>query len=416
MLAKTQNNSFRDAFRPEIFPVFLMYFLWGIGTGGLWLARPLFAFDTGGTFLLVALISSASALPRLVTGPLTGFLTDRFGRKPFVMIGALIHAVAMSSVFLVDTYLPFLLLEVLGGIGISIWMTSASVLVADNTRLETRGRTMAVREMSTRAGLLIGPLVGGAVGGVFSLKAIFLFIAATKLLVIVVTALWIGETYKPNPAKAALKLRFTLPQFDLTMFRTRAFLALTMATVPISMVGGGTGVFRTLFPAQATGVVGLEMAEVGLLLTIAGGFAFASTLPVGAATDRYGRRVVLLSGLFVTALSVALMANVVSFTGAAIAVVVFGLAESAGWGTLQVYAMDQAPSERRGAFLGGWSFFQTLGQVLGPLMIGTLADQFGFTVAFMAVTGLLITGAIAMYIFGTETKVALGVGEEVSRP
>ena len=55
-MAETQSNSFRDAFRPEIFPVFLMYFLWGIGTGGLWLARPLFAFDTGGTFLLVALL------------------------------------------------------------------------------------------------------------------------------------------------------------------------------------------------------------------------------------------------------------------------------------------------------------------------------------------------------------------------
>jgi MFS family permease len=331
------------------------------------------------------------------------------------MIGALIHAVAMSSVFLVDSYLPFLLLEVLGGIGISIWMTSASVLVADNTRVETRGRTLAVREMSARAGLLIGPLVGGVVGGVFSLKAIFLFIAATKLLVIVVTALWIGETHKPDPAKAALKLGLALPRLDLTMFRTRAFLALTVATVSISMVGGGTGVFRTLFPAQATGVVGLDLAEVGLLLTIAGGFAFGSTLPVGAATDRYGRRVVLLSGLFVTALSVALMANVVSFTGAAIAVVVFGLAESAGWGTLQVYAMDQAPSDRRGVFLGGWSFFQTLGQVLGPLMIGTLADQFGFDVGFMVVTGLLITGAIVMYIFGTETKAAADVGEGASR-
>jgi hypothetical protein len=64
-----------------------------------------------------------------------------------VIIGAFVHAVAMTSVFFVDSYLPFLFLEVLGGIGISVWMTSASVLVADNTRLETRGRTMAVREM-----------------------------------------------------------------------------------------------------------------------------------------------------------------------------------------------------------------------------------------------------------------------------
>ena len=415
-MAETHSNSFRDAFKPEIFPVFLMYFLWGMGTGGLWLARPLFAYDTGGTFLLVALISSASAMPRLVTGPLTGFLTDRFGRKPFVIIGAFVHAVAMASVFFVDSYLPFLFLEVLGGIGISVWMTSASVLVADNTRLETRGRTMAVREMSARAGLLIGPLVGGFIGDLYSLKAIFLFIAVTKITVIMVTVIWIRESHKPDPSKARTKVGISLPRLDLSMFKTRAFLALSIATVSISMVGGGTGVFRTLFPAQATGVVGLDLSQVGFVLTIAGAFAFASTLPVGAATDRYGRRVVLLSGLFVTALSVALMANVVSFTGAAIAVVVFGLAESAGWGTLQVYAMDQAPDDKRGAFLGGWSFFQTLGQVMGPLIIGTLADQFGFNVGFMVVTGLLIVSAIVMYVFGTETKAADEVGEKASRP
>ena len=415
-MAETHSNSFRDAFKPEIFPVFLMYFLWGMGTGGLWLARPLFAYDTGGTFLLVALISSASAMPRLVTGPLTGFLTDRFGRKPFVIIGAFVHAVAMTSVFFVDSYLPFLFLEVLGGIGISVWMTSASVLVADNTRLETRGRTMAVREMSTRAGLLIGPLVGGFIGDLYSLKAIFLFIAVTKITVIIVTAIWIRESHKPDPAKARTKVGISLPRLDLTMFKTRAFLALSIATVSISMVGGGTGVFRTLFPAQATGAVGLDLSQVGFLLTIAGAFAFASTLPVGAATDRYGRRVALLSGLFITALSVALMANVVSFMGAAIAVVVFGLAESAGWGTLQVYAMDQAPDDKRGAFLGGWSFFQTLGQVMGPLIIGTLADQFGFNVGFIVVAGLLIVGAIVMYVFGTETKAVDEVGEKASRP
>ena len=138
-MAGAPSGSLRQMVRPELLPVFLMYFFWGFGTGGLWLVRPLFAFETGGTFLLVAVISAVSAMPRLITGPVTGYLTDRFGRKPFVLIGSVLHIIAMVGDFYVDTYVPFLLLEILGGIGISVWMTSASVLMADSTRVETRG-------------------------------------------------------------------------------------------------------------------------------------------------------------------------------------------------------------------------------------------------------------------------------------
>ena len=57
-LAGAPSGSLRQMVRPELLPVFLMFFFWGFGTGGLWFVRPLFAFETGGTFLLVALMSS----------------------------------------------------------------------------------------------------------------------------------------------------------------------------------------------------------------------------------------------------------------------------------------------------------------------------------------------------------------------
>ena len=110
-LAGAPGGTLRQMVRPELLPVFLMFFFWGFGTGGLWLVRPLFAFETGGTFLAVAMISSVSAMPRLITGPVTCVLTDRFGRKPFVLIGSVLHITAMVGDFYVDTYLPFLLLE-----------------------------------------------------------------------------------------------------------------------------------------------------------------------------------------------------------------------------------------------------------------------------------------------------------------
>jgi MFS family permease len=399
----SQNSFIKDITKPETFPVFLMYFFWAFGTGGLWLVRPLFAYETGGTFLLVAVISSVSAMPRLVTGPLTGYLTDRFGRKPFVILGSFLHVVAMTSDFFVDSYLPFLLLEIVGGIGISVWMTSANVLMADSTRTETRGRVIAVREISARVGLLLGPVAAGVIGAVFGLKYIFFFIAITKVIVIIVTVLWIKETRKArdhSPSKQTTSKR----RLDVSMFKTRAFAALAVGTFTVSMVGGGTGVFRTLFPPHATDVAGLSEAQIGLLLALAGGVALAATMPAGFITDHYGRKRTLLFGLFVTALAVYVMTLGATFTIAAVAVITFGLSEAFGWGTMQVYAMDLAPEENRGSFLGVWGLFMNLGQIIGPLFIGTLADVYSFGLAFTVVSIMLVAGATMVFVFGKETK------------
>ena len=406
MKNQSQSTFLQDLLRRETIPVFSMYFFWGFGTGGLWLVRPLFAYETSdGSFLLVALISAVSALPRLVTSPLTGYLTDRFGRKPFVVLGSVLHIVAMVSDFFVDSYLPFLLLEVVGGIGISIWMTSANILMADNTRTETRGRIVAVRETSSRIGLLIGPAIAGVIGAVFGLRYIFFFIAACKVVVIVITVLWIKET-RARRAAATTPRRpgFSLPHLDFAMFRTRGFLALAAGTFAVSMVGGGTGVFRTLFPPYTKDAIGLGQGEIGLLLSVAAGIALASTIPAGLSTDRLGRKRTLIVGMLTTALAVYVMGAGGTIVFAAISVVMFGLSEAFGWGTMQVYAMDLAPENKRGAFLGVWGFFQVLGQIAGPLLIGVLADGYGFQLAFTVATGILVAGAVMVLIFGPETR------------
>ena len=162
--------------------------------------------------------------------------------------------------------------------------------------------------------------------------------------------------------------------------------------------------FRTLFPPHATASAGLSEGQIGLLLALAGGVALAATMPAGIITDRYGRKRTLLFGLFVTALAVYVMTLGATFTMAAVAVVTFGLSEAFGSGTMQVYAMDLAPEDKRGSFLGGWGLFMNLGQIVGPLFIGMLADAYGFRLAFTVVAGMLIVGAAMVFLFGQETK------------
>ena len=296
MRAETKKEGLLDLLNPRTLPVFLMFFFWGFGTGGLWLVRPLFAYSVSDSFLLVALASSVSAAPRTFVGALTGYLTDKFGRKPFIILGAAIHITSLTGQFFSETYLPFFLLEILGGTGIAVWLTSSNALLADETEIASRGRAVALRQTSSRIGLLAGPAVAGIVATTISLPSVFLFIAINKVAVIIVTVWWIRESHTQRRIAAdsggdtTKKKRKLIPNLDLSMFRNRAFLALAIGTFAVSMVVGGTGVFRTFFPVQGTDVAGLDEIQVGNLIAISGILALFAAIPSGIAADRYGRK------------------------------------------------------------------------------------------------------------------------------
>jgi MFS family permease len=391
----TSGSAIREILSRKTLPVFSAFFFWSFGTGGLWLVRPLFAYEIGGPFLLVALISSASAMPRIVIGPVTGYLTDRFGRRKFVVLGAALHIAALTGDFFVQEYWQFLLFEIVAGTGIAVYMTSANVLMADATRTGTRGRAVAARQVSNRMGNLAGPAVAGLIAAVFGLRYVFLFIAFTKLMVILVALIFIKEVREPaapKPLKRAEERGSRMP--DLTMFKSRAFLSLALGTVALGLVNGGTGVFRTLFPPQAGIVAGLS----------------------GMAVDRFGRKWPLIVGLLATALGTYFMAITGDLSSALLAVAVFGLAESLGQGSLQVYAMDQAPAEKRGAFLGMWLLFTNMGQITGPLVIGTIADVYGFKTGFVTVVVALVAAAALMAILGRDTRAQARAQDELRAP
>ena len=132
--------------------------------------------------------------------------------------------------------------------------------------------------------------------------------------------------------------------------------------------------------------------------------ALGAAIPAGIANDRIGRKRTLIFALLATSLTVWMMSGMSDFESALLAVLAFGLAEAFATGTNQVYAMDLAPDDRRGAFLGVWSLSMIAGQVFGPIVIGSVADNAGFQAAFITVSGFLIAAAFIVTMFGVETR------------
>ena len=130
----------------------------------------------------------------MVSGPLTGYLADRWGRRPMIYAGAVGHGLILVLQFFSTSYLQYALLEIPAGLFVAFWAVSSNVLMADVTTVGNRGRSVAVRNTAQRIGMLAGPVVGGLIAAYFELRWVFIFIAATKLAVIFVTYFFIPET------------------------------------------------------------------------------------------------------------------------------------------------------------------------------------------------------------------------------
>lgn len=382
-------------------PLFSLFFLWSFGTGAMQLARPLFAASFGVPVFLVSLITSSNGVARLVTGPLTGYLMDRWGRKPLLLFGVVLRGITAILEAFSTSYLEFLVLEFVGGIGVSIWATGASVLIADVSERHNRGMAVATRGFSVRLGTIAGPLIGAWLAVTFGLRSIFLFNALTKVVMLVIMLSSIRET-RPEPSPVVPERGGEPPQpgFKFASLFSRPFLAVVIATLTLS--GMTQGVMQALFPVYVDGLAGFGAADVGVMMTIAGITAVLISFPNGVLVDRFGRRKSLTPGLLVLALSAYLLATNTGYWGLVLMVIIYGIGEGISTSTSQTYAIDLAPTDRRGAFLGAWSLLQNGGAIVAAALIGLMADGFGFWVTFQVVAAVLAASGLLIWLFGSD--------------
>jgi len=389
-------------------PLFLIFFMWSFGSGGIQLARPLFAFQVTESIFLVTVMVSVTGTARILAGPLTGFLSDRFGRKPLVIFGAALRGVGSLGQFFVDDYVTFIVLEFFAQAGVAIFITSATVLISDVTTRETRGRFLAVRTLSGRFGQVAGPATGGLIASLVALKWVFLFDSITKFGIVLVVLLLIRES-RPSgdrvPAAATAAndptAKLAKARINLKPFANRTFVALGAATIAGTLLQ--QGITFSVLPVYATEEVGITAGGLGALVSMAALLGMLVAYPNGMVSDRFGRKYSLAPGLMMLALGAVLLALSPTYAVLVLAMMAFGAGEGVIIGTTQAFVMDLAPTEGRGAFLGVWTTVRSVPSVLVPLLIGGLYASVGATVAFAVAGGWLAFSALLVMALARES-------------
>ena len=381
-------------------PIFFSFFTWGFGTGAQNLGRPLFVLAVTGNVFLVGVMLAANAVPRAFTGPITGFLTDKLGRKPMVLMGPIVRGVTNVGQYFADDFVTFFVLEVIGQIGVAMWATSSNVLLSDVTTIESRGRVLALRNMATRLGFVAGPALGGVLAATYGLESVFLLNGVSKVVIVVVVLTMVKET-RPEELAAPGAPGRQRARLSFEPFRNRTFAVVAMATAVFSMANAG--IVQTLLPVHAVDALNLDEAVVGFLISLTSALAFLWAFPNGMIADRFGRKWSLGPGLLLMAAAAVALTVGDVYAVLLVAAVFLGMGEAAGMGTSQTFAMDLAPPEKRGMYMGLSMLANSVGATAGPLLLAALYHFVFPDVSFFTMTALLLLATLMLALLARET-------------
>jgi len=142
---------------------------------------------------------------------------------------------------------------------------------------------------------------------------------------------------------------------------------------------------------------GLSLAQIGWLAAIYPGVWGIGQLFTGALSDRIGRKVLIVWGMWLQALGLAAIASFNEFYQFAIAAVMLGAGTAMVYPTLLAAIGDVAHPSWRASSVGVYRLWRDLGYAFGAVIAGVVADIFGVTAAIWVIAAItFISGAVVM--------------------
>jgi MFS family permease len=334
------------------------------------------------------LIISLFTLTAMVSRPFSGKLADKVGRIPVMIIGTSVCFV-MSMIYpVITTVSGFLLLRLVHGFSTGFTPTGLTAYLADIIPPEKRGEAMGLLGTAGSVGMAVGPALGGAVANNFSLDVMF-YSSSFLAIVSIVILMGIKETLKD-------KQRFSHHVFKIhkhDLFEPRVL----MPCVVMFLATYAYGAVFTVMPDFGKHV-GIQ--NKGLLFTFLTVASLSMRLIAGKASDRYGRKEVLMVSTILITASMLIFGFSTTPLHLMIAVSLYGMAQGMTSPTLFAWATDLSDSQHKGRGISSLYIFMEAGIGLGALFSGLLYDNDPgkFFVTFLA-CGLLSALAFVYLIF-----------------
>lgn len=390
-------------------PFIALYVAVFVATMGISMVSPLlpvYAEELGASGAWLGLTFSAFAFAQALISPFVGRLSDRYGRKPFIVTGLCIYFIAALGYLTAQSFYQVIAFRMFSGLGTSLIFSVSYAYIGDMTPKGQEGRWLGVFATADIVGFGTGPLLAGALREFIGFRSVFVAMASMMALSATILLWWLprhspAEVAKRARAVTAGAVHQTVP--FATALRDRLVLAVTAQQGFLQLAFGSTFAFLAVRLEDDLGVAPFMVGVAFATQDITGGLA----QPLfGRLADRYDRRLLVAVGLTLNAMLLASI-GIVPFYWLMILVLLAsgatGAISQTASGAIRVVAgrrVGMATVSGIGSSAGG------LGIIIGSVVSGFIVEAEGLAAGF-AFGGVMMLIGTAVFIVltrGVETS------------
>jgi MFS family permease len=352
---------------------------------------PFYARELGGGGLVVAMLMSAFTAAQLISAPWWGRFSDRYGRRPALLVGLTASCIAyVVFAFANSIWLLLLSRLVQGAGGGTVGVIQA--YVADSVEPDNRAKALGWLSAATNVGVAIGPAIGSAA---LRLGSRGPGLAAAALCIINIFFAWKFLRESRDMTEAHEKKPRTSRTVIARVITHPAEPAPRLIWIYAIAMGAFSGLMAilALFLADQFAVT---RDHIWIFYTYVGAISVITRAGIlGRMVDRYGEAYLSKIGLTLLATGLATLPLARGYVSLAISVALIPLGTAFTFPCVTSMLSRVISSRERGLYMGVQQTFGGLGRVLIPLWAGFSYDHFGKTVP-MFTSAILVLGTIAL--------------------
>jgi len=375
-----------------------------LGFGAVIPVLPLYAQSFGVSQAAIGATVAVYGLSRVFLSLPTGWIANRLGRRTALLTGGLVSALGNLWCAAAGSYEELVLARFLAGAGAGIVLTAGMIVLADITSTATRGRSMAIYQGVFLFAVGIGPFPGGYLAERFSLETPFLVYGIASVAAALVGWFGVSETRGMDRLGTSTLRAASLREQLLLLAGNVGFLLVCL--IGLINAAARTGALFSVVPVLARDRLALTATEIGFGFALGSIIGLVVTYPAGALVDHYGRKAVIVPATVLTGFSMLAFSIAPSYFWFLFATGLWGGASAASGAAPAAYAADSAPSGMNAAAMGGYRMLSDMGYVLGPILLGVLADVQGLDAPMWIAAAALVVTATLFGMIAPETHSA----------
>ncbi|MEK5089460.1 MFS transporter [Paenibacillus sp. FSL M8-0228] len=388
---KGGNMSILTRNRGAMLLLMLNIFLAFMGIGLVVPVLPKFISELGMNGSSMGLMVAAFALTQLLLSPLSGKLSDRYGRKKLIVSGMFIFMLSELVFGLAHSIPTLFIARIMGGAGAALLTPSIMAYVADVTSFEERGKGMGMINAAINTGFIIGPGIGGLLA-TYGIRIPFFAAAGAAGIAAILSVLVLPESLSKEKQQYNRELprqKENLLQQFAKSYQSPYFMGLLIVFV----VAFGLANFETVFGLFVDHKYGFTPMDIAIIITTGSilGAVVQATI-FGWIINRFGEKKVIHLCLAIGGLFIFLTLFAEQYMMIMLTTFIIFLAMDILRPAVSTSLSRQAGDEQ-GFVAGMNSSYTSLGNVIGPLIAGLLFDvhiNLPYMVAAIALLACLV--------------------------